>query len=377
MEININKGVLVEAVKKVARAIKGVQVIPALSGVHIMANQEGLTLTGSDSELSIRAFISASEPNDLEVIEEGSIILPARELSNITKAMPEDKIKIKQNQLKVKISSGKANFVLNGMDGNEYPNLPKIDGESFTVKADKLKSLINKTIYAVSKMETRPILTGINFFIDEDNKLGVVATDSHRLSKVVGIEFTGNQLEETVTLPAKALKEIPSIIGDSEEITVQHKNSQMLFKTEDVFVLTRVLDGNFPETNRLIPTDYKTLLKVDRKSFLASIERSAILSENSVVKFKISDKNSGIFQTIELSQNFSELGKSKEDIIVDSIEGDEVTLSFDSNYMIDALKRIDEDSILIEFNGAMRPFVIKPENRTDFIQLILPVRTYN
>ena len=376
MEFNINRGILTEALKKVMGAISNKPVIPILSGVQVVARAEGLTFTGSDSDLSIKSFISAKELDDIEIVEEGTIVLPAKQLSNIAKAMPEDKINIKKNNLKVIISSGKSNFSLNGTDGQEYPQLPEIDGMSFSVKGKDLKTLIDKTLYAVAKMETRPVLTGVNLFFDS-NKLGMVATDSHRLSKLVGREIDGNQLSESVTLPAKTLKELPSIIGESENVAVQLKNSQMLFKADDVFVLSRLIEGTFPQTDRLIPTEYKTALKVNKKSFISSIERSSILAENSVVTFKINDKNSGIFKTIELSHNISEIGQSKEDIIVDSIEGDEITLSFNSKYMVEALKRIDEEIVVIKFNGPMRPFVINGENNIEHVQIILPVRTYN
>lgn len=376
MEFNIRKDILTEALKKVMGAISNKPVIPILSGVQVVANSDGLTLTGSDSNLSIKAFVSAKELDDIEVIEEGTIVLPAKQLSNIAKAMPKHKIKIKKDNLKVIISSGKSNFSLNGTDGQEYPRLPEIDGMSFTIKGEDLITLINKTLYAVAKTETRPVLTGVNLFFD-NNKLGVVATDSHRLSRLVGKEIEGNQLSESVTLPAKTLKELPSIIGESENVAVQLKNSQILFKTDDVFVLSRLIEGTYPQTDRLIPTEYKTTLKVNRMSFISSIERSSILAENSVVTLKIDGKSSGIFQTIELSHNHSEIGQSKEDIIVDSIEGDEITLSFNSKYMMEALKRIDEETVFIGFNGSMRPILIKGENNIDHVQIVLPVRTYN
>ncbi|RKJ02185.1 DNA polymerase III subunit beta, partial [Butyricicoccus sp. 1XD8-22] len=177
-------------------------------------------ITGSDSDLSIRTFVSNDKIEGAEIIQEGSIVLPAKEFSSIARSMPNNTISIKSiGALQVEISSGKSKFTLNGMDGNEYPKLPAVDGESFTIKGATLKSLIEKTVYAVSKSETRPILTGVNVFF-ENGKLGMVATDSHRLAKVVGGDIQGVTPAENVTLPEKTLKELPAIIDNSKEVIV-------------------------------------------------------------------------------------------------------------------------------------------------------------
>lgn len=378
MEIKIDKIILNNAIKKVSRAISSKVSIPVLSGIHLVASQNGLMVTGSDSDLSIRTIIPNDKNDGLEIIQEGSIVLPAKELSGIARTMPDQFISIrKTNGLQVIISSGKSKFTLNGLDGESYPKLPEINSEGFSIEGSVLKSLVEKTVYAVSTSETRPILTGVNLFY-ESGKIGMVATDSHRLSKVVGGNVQEVTESETVTIPNKTLKELPALIDESKEVIVIQKESQIVFKTDDVYVLSRLLTGSYPQTDRLIPKDYKTLLTVDRKNFLSSIERSTILQEKDrgVVTLKVTDKNSGIFETIELSHKNGELGQSREDIVVEGIEGEEITVSFNPRYMIDALKRIDEDKVAIEFNGAMKPFLVKPLNQVDFIQLILPVREY-
>ncbi|MEN1970096.1 DNA polymerase III subunit beta [Lentibacillus sp. N15] len=376
MEFQIEKGIFNNAIKKGAGAVSTRAVVPALSGVHLVANEEGIIITGSDSDLSIRTFIQNDEMAGAEILNAGSIILPAKQLSNIVRSMPDNIISVKMlDGLKVEISSGKSKFTLNGMDGNEYPKLPEIKGESFQIKATYLKEMIDKTIYAVSKIDARPIITGVNLFA-QNGRIAMVATDSHRLSKVVGDEVAGD-IPNTVTLPEKTLKELSSLISDSSYVTVMQKDNQIVFQTDEFYVLSRVLEGNYPQTDRLIPMDYKTLLTADRRQLLSSIERSAILAtENNTITLKVTNKNNGIFETIELSHTNSELGQSKEDIIVEKIEGEEITISFNPKYMIDALKRIDEETVVIEFNGTTRPFVIKPLEKHDFIQLALPVRIY-
>lgn len=381
MEIKVSKMDLTEAIKKVTKAISGKAIIPILSGLHLVAKNNRLILTGSDSELSIRTFLNVNEDevDSIEILQEGSIVLPAKKFERIIRSMPNKMITIKSkedNKNQIEIISGKSCFTLNGMAGDEYPKMPNIDGKGFSIKGMELKSLIERTIYAVSKSESKPILNGVKLFF-ENGQLGMVATDAYRLARVVGDIFQ-NETEETITIPGNTLKEIPSLLSDSDEVLIKIASNQVVFKTENVYILSRLLEGKYPETDRLIPTDYKTLLTVDRKSFLGAIERSAILAENDhpVVKLTITKENSGIFKSVELSHTSLELGESKEQIIVDEIEGEELTISFNPNYMIDALKRIEEEKIIIEFNGAMRPFILKPFDKSNLIHLILPMRTY-
>lgn len=378
MEFNINRVVFNEAIRKVMRAISSHTTIPTLTGVHLSVSQEGLLITGSDSNLSIRVMIPNDKIDGAEIINEGDIILPARELSGIARSMPDSIISFKSvGELRIDVVSGKSKFTLNGVDGSQYPRLPKVDGEGFTIKGEVLTDLVEKTVYAVSTVETRPILTGVNLFI-EQGKLGMVATDSHRLARVVGGDVDTPNTKE-ITIPQKTLKELPALLNDSKDVTVIQHESQIAFRTDDVYVLSRLLEGSYPETSRLIPNSCKTTLTMNTKGFLSAIERSAILAEKAknVVTLKISDKNNGMFETIELSHKNGELGESKEEIIVEKIEGEEVILSFNPKYIIEALKRIDDDKVVVEFNGAMRPFILKPFNSANnFIQLVLPVRTF-
>lgn len=379
MEFNINKGLFTDAIRKVNKAISNRAVIPVLSGIYIIANDEGLMITGSDSNLSIRTFIGNDNNDGAEILAEGSIVLPAKELMSIARSMPEKNINIKvEDNLKSVISSGKSKFTLNGVNGDQYPKLPSGEGDGFTVDGDALSDFIQKTSYAVSNMETRPVLTGVNLFFEGD-EIGMVATDSHRLSKFVGMKYEGTPLSKSVTIPERALKELPALLKDAKKVTIKKHNNLFFIHTDKVIFFSRLLEDNYPETNRLIPSDNTTSLTVNRLDFLSAMERAAILTEGNsgTVTFKISGESKGIFDTIELSHQNNEVGQSKEDIIVNKIEGEEITLSFNPVFMIDALKRVDDNEVVIEFNGAMRPFLIKPMDRSvDFTQLILPVRTY-
>lgn len=381
MKFDINKKVLSDALKKVNRAISNRVIVEVLKGVLIVAKGDTLSLTGSNADLSIKIDIHKDEDNGLNIEQEGGVVLPAKELIQIVRSMPESRVYFSNvDTRQVVITSGKSKFAISGQESTSYPRLPKVDNEmSFEVKGEHLNNLIEKTIHSVSDFETRPILTGINLTL-KNSQLTAISTDAHRLSKVENVDVQIDEsVEDNVTVPGETIKEVPKLISDSSDVKVYMTANQIGFKTDHILVLSRLLEGTYPETSRLIPTNSKTILKVDRKSFMSSIERANILASdgnNNAVKFEITDKSKGLFNTIQLSHR-GELGESKEEILVNDVEGDELEISFNSNYMVEALKVIEDDEVVIQFTGAMRPFVIKPSNLEEkTLQLILPIRTF-
>ena len=209
----------------------------------------------------------------------------------------------------------------------------------------------------------------------ENNTLNFTATDSHRLaSREVPIKETNMEFP-SVVVPGKSLNELNKILDDTEEmVEISVTNNQILFRTKHLNFLSRLLDGNYPETSRLIPDQSKTVLHVKTKELLSTIDRASLLAKeerNNVVRLTTKGD-----QLVEITSNSPEVGTVAEEITVQSIEGEELKISFSSKYMIDALKAIEYDDVKVEFTGAMRPFIIRPANDDPIIQLILPVRTY-
>ncbi len=369
---------LVASILNVMKAISQRTAIPILTGMKIEAKKSGLILTGSDSDISIEAYIPSEEDGTIfvEEIEEGSVVLNAQYFSDIIRKLPENTVMIEaDSQLNVTIQSGKSVFKLNGQDAEEYPQLPTLQTEhSFEIQADLLKTLIKQTAFAVSTMETRPILTGVNLTL-KDGLLNFTATDSHRLASR-DIHIKNTKLEfSNVVIPGKSLNELNKILDDTEDmIEISVANNQILFRTKQFNFLSRLLDGNYPETSRLIPDQSKTTITVQTKSLQNTIDRASLLAKNesnNVVRLTTKDQ-----QTIEITSKSPEIGKVAEDVMVESIEGEELNISFSSKYILDALKTMDADEINIQFTGAMRPFIIRPQTDEPILQLILPVRTY-
>ncbi|WP_455930988.1 DNA polymerase III subunit beta [Priestia aryabhattai] len=378
MRFIIQKDYLVQSVQDVMKAVSSRTTIPILTGIKIVATEEGVTLTGSDSDISIESFIPSEEEGKeiVDIQKPGSVVLPARFFSEIVKKLPKDIVELDvQSHFLTIIRSGKAEFNLNGLDAEEYPHLPQIEENNmFRLPTDLLKNMIRQTVFAVSTSETRPILTGVNWKVD-GKELTCIATDSHRLALRKATIETGNEATYNVVIPGKSLSEFSKILDDSHELVdIVITENQVLFKTKHLLFFSRLLDGNYPDTSRLIPADSKTDVILNVKEFLQSIDRASLLARegrNNVVKLSTLDE--GI---VEISSNSPEIGKVIEEVQSQSISGEELKISFSAKYMLDALKALEGTDIKINFTGAMRPFVIRTLEDDSMLQLILPVRTY-
>jgi DNA polymerase-3 subunit beta len=378
MKFIIQRDHLVQSVQDVMKAVTSRTTIPILTGIKIVASNEGVTLTGSDSDISIQVFIPKEENGDeiVEIKETGAIVLNARFFSEIVKKLPTDSVEIEVlNHLQTVIHSGKSEFSLNGLDAEEYPHLPQIEeNNKFYIAADLLKAMVRQTVFAVSTSETRPVLTGVNWKV-ENNELTCIATDSHRLALRVAKIEAENSGAYNVVIPGKSLNELSKIIDDSNDlIDIVITENQILFKTKNLLFFSRLLEGNYPDTSRLIPAESKTDVIVNTKEFLQAIDRASLLARegrNNVVKLSTIENN-----LIEISSNSPEIGKVVEEVQSESIDGEELKISFSAKFMMDALKALEGTDIKVSFTGAMRPFVIRPMHDQTILQLILPVRTY-
>lgn len=378
MNISIDREALARSVQDVMKAVSTRTTIPILTGIKLTATALGVTLTGSDSDISIESFIPLEKEGRLlvDVKRPGSIVLQARFFAEIVKKLPQQTVEIEtEDNFLTVIRSGHSEFRLNGLNADEYPRLPQIEEENvFQIPADLLKTVIRQTVFAVSTSETRPILTGVNWKV-ENNELVCTATDSHRLAmRKVKIEAE-HAVSYNVVIPGKSLNELSKILDDgSAPVDIVITANQVLFKAEHLLFFSRLLDGNYPETARLIPTESKTTMTVNAKEFLQAIDRASLLARegrNNVVK--LTTLPGGL---LEISSVSPEIGKVTEQLQAESLEGEELNISFSAKYMMDALRALDGTDIQISFTGAMRPFLLRPLHTDSMLQLILPVRTY-
>lgn len=376
IHFSINKNLFLQALNTTKRAISHKNAIPILSTVKIDVTKEGITLIGSNGQVSIENFISTQNENaGLLVNSTGSILLEATFFINVVSSLPDIILDFKEiEQKQIVLTSGKSEITLKGKDADQYPRIQEISASNPLVLETKiLKDVINETAFAASVQESRPILTGVHFVLTNNQFLKTVATDSHRMSqKKITLEKNGDNFD--VVIPSRSLREFTAVFTDEiETVEVFFANNQILFRSENISFYTRLLEGNYPDTDRLIPTEFTSVLTFNTSDLRAAMERARLLSnatQNGTVKLEIAG---GI---VSAHVNSPEVGRVNEEIDTKSVTGEDLTISFNPTYLIDALKAIDSEKVTISFISSVRPFTLVPSEDTEnFIQLITPVRT--
>lgn len=375
MKFTINRSRFIQELATVQRAISTKTTIPILTGVKIVLTDEGLNLTGSNADISIETFLAADdEKAQIQIESTGMIVLQARFFSEIIRRLPESTFTLEViDNYQVSITSGAAEFTVNGLDADNYPHLPVVEEQNqLKLPVHMLTKLIGETVFAVSQHESRPILTGVHFMLSNDQLLAV-ATDSHRMSqRVVPVENASSDFD--IVIPGKSLSELSKSLTDEEaEVEISIMENQVLFKTPTMYFYSRLLEGNYPDTNRLIPNSFNTEITFSVPTLLAAIERASLLSHegrNNIVRLAIES------DSVILYGNSPEIGKVEEELAYEKVTGDPLEISFNPDYMKDALRAFGDMSMTIRFISPIRPFTLEPsEGEVSFIQLITPVRT--
>ena len=379
MKFTINRPAFINQLNNVLRAISSKTTIPILTGLKMVVTDHSVILTGSDADITIESTLDASDSSyGLSIEEPGAIVLPARFFNEVIKKLPDKQATIEVfNGLQVRITSGTAEFTINGQDANNYPHLPEVESENTVeLASDMLREVIDQTRIAVSKQESRQILTGIHVTLN-NGILTAVATDSHRLAqRKVELPETADR-DFDIVLPGASMTELAKMIADEKDgVKMQITENQALFIFGNTHFYSRLLEGNYPETSRLIPESSDTRLEITASDLLASIERASLLSHesrNNVVKLSVNPEN----KIATVSGTSADVGNVEEEINADQIVGNPLEISFNPDYMRDALKSFGQTKILISFTTALRPFTLVPtEEKANFVQLITPVRTY-
>lgn len=377
MKVTLNRECFLQELGIVQRAITGKTTIQILTGVKIVLTTEGMYLTGSNGDISIESYISNTNTKaEMIVNETGSIVLPARFFAEIIRKLPEKEFTLETDtSFSAEITSGSAKFTLNGFDANEYPQLPIIEQNNLLqIPVKMLNQIINETTFAASNQESRPILTGVHFTL-QNGLFKAVATDSHRLSqRILPMDQQMNQFD--MIIPAKSLLELSKAFHNDEEfVEISAVDNQVLFKTKSVSFYSRLLEGIYPDTDRLIPEQFEISAVFDGPQLLAAIERASLMSHeggrtNNIVQLSING------ETATLRGNSPAIGNVEEHISLTETSGGDIMIAFNPDYMHSALKAIGNEKVKIQFISAVRPFTLQPaESDVNFIQLITPVRT--
>ncbi|MDE5771324.1 MAG: DNA polymerase III subunit beta [Ruminococcus sp.] len=365
MKFICNKNELSEAISNVSKAVSSKSTIPALEGIKVKVTSGVVELTAYNLEMGIRTSISSVTDG------EGEFVVSSRLFSEFTRRMSGDEVTFSINEsLIINISCSSTECSFSAMSAEDYPDLPVVDSQrGFKIKNSVLKSMINQTSYAASLNESKPILTGELFDI-EDGKFNMVAIDGFRLA--IRSEEIESQENYHFVVPKKALLEISSLMKDDTECIVCTNDRHIIFQTGNVFVISRLLEGTFHNYKVSIPSVYKTEVIINKRDFSTCLERCSLL---------IDDKNKAPIRCevengeVKISCKTG-IGRINDSLRAD-ITGETVTIGFNNKLFLDALRAAEGDKIRIRFGGATKVIEILPLEGENFIFLVMPVQLKN
>ena len=370
MECRVDRDEFVKGLYRVQNVVEKKGTMAILLNVLIEAQKDGISIMATDLEIALKGFHPA------EVIKEGKATVSAKKLYEVIKELPEKNVslRLKENQW-LEISSGKSVFNIMGLSPETFPSLPTYEEEGFfSAEVDAIKEMVEKTIFAVSSDESRYNLTGVFFTKagDEEGKnIRMVATDGYRLSMIDRpLKIEGQGLESGILLPKKGLMEFIRLLDEGgEKVWMKLVNNNFIVKKENVVLIMRLLDAEFPDYRQVIPQKSKRHFQMRRSQILESLRRVSILSSEKTkgVKFHFSQ------DLLEISTSNPELGEAKEEFPVD-YKGEDLIVGFNSRFVLEVLNILKSEEIIIELEDGKSPAVIRPSDDETHICVIMPMR---
>jgi DNA polymerase III subunit beta len=357
----------------VSRGVSARSTIQLLGGILLEAGDGVVKLSATDMEISIQT----SSPAEVE--EEGRVVIPARIFNDIVRSLPGGSFSLEHDDSggTVRLAAGENEYRIRAYAADDFPQLPGFDAEAaFTMSGDLLVETVEKVSRSYSRDETRPVLTGILISFEE-NRVRMVTTDSYRLSiKETELATTAFEGSREAIIPARAMQEVARIFGSEgeDEVEVSLSENQALFRIGDVLFGTRLIDGNFPEYRRLLPTTFEREISVNREDLMGTLRRVNLFAQRQTPPVPVSLLFSD--GAVEVIVRNGEVGEAHERLPATS--EDDFLISFNPGYLLDGVSAIDTEKVVFKLNEALKPGLIVPgvdgEDEPDFLYLIMPMR---
>lgn len=363
MKIKTTKEPLLKAIQVLQNIISTKTTLPILSNLLIETQKNKIHVAATDLDVGISLTFAP-----IEINEEGSITVPAKRFFDIVRDLPEGEIEIyvrKNNS--VSIESGRCFFRLMGLPKDEFPKPPKLHEEkSIALNQQLLKNMLSLTSFAVSHDETRYILNGVLFVI-KGKSAKFVATDGRRLAFIEKELELPQEFKKAVIVPTKAIQELTRNLGDEGVVKMAFGENQISFQFENIVLTSRLIEGEFPNYEQVIPKEGKGKITIDREKFLWAAKRAAILTSPDSQSIKLDlFKDKLIF-----SKNSPDMGEAKEEVDIEH-KGAEFSVGFNPQYLIDALKSLKDPDVSLELTGPESPGVIRAKG--NYIYIVLPMQ---
>lgn len=362
MKLRFSKEKFLEGLQQVQNIVSTRSTLPILSNVLVSAQKDGVTLTTTDLDIGIRCSLEAT------VIQEGSITLPARRLFTIIRELSHNEVELEVDDRNIaSIESGGSLFKIVGIPETEFPKLPSLAGaKSFTLEQKVLRDTLKKTSYAMSTDETRFVLNGLLLSLKED-KLLVVATDGRRLALVEQELDLPKDTKGDLLVPSKTVSEIQRLLKDKGTVVVSFSENQISFTLDGTLLVSKLVDGIYPNYRQVIPTETKQRISLERETFHQAVRRAALLvsEKNHAVKLNFS-KN-----MLSITATSPDVGESRESLPI-NYKGPEITIGFNPDFLMDPLRNLENDEIFFELTDELSPGVLKINS--PFLYVIMPLR---
>jgi len=356
---------LYHGVQTVSRAIAGRSAWPILNNVLICAEDGNLRLTAFDLELGMECMVPAT------IQQPGSLTVPAKMLTEVLATLPEADVQISMNdQNAVNVKCEKSDYTILGLPAEEFRPLPEVPGDrSFEIAQKILREVIRQTIFAVSPDESRAILTGILMILNGSD-IKFVSTDTYRLA-VRNSNVSNATGEATCIIPRRALDEVSRLLEDKDEpVTIFIADSQIKFVVDGVVIVSRLIEGQFPNYERVIPGEYQKKLTVPTEEFLSKVRRASIVARENANRILLHTED----DKLVLTAQSGDVGKAYEELEVVK-EGDDMEIAFNAKYLTEFLSVIGTDGVFLEHAGGASAGLLKPVGEDDYLYVLMPMQT--
>lgn len=361
MKIQIFKDDLLNNIQIVQNIVSSKSTLPILSNILFEASGDNLKLTATDLDIGILVTTSAN------IQEDGAITIPAKRLFEIIRDLPEGNVNIlvRKNNMVI-IESQKCHFKLMGLPKDEFPKLPTLEDKKVVkIEQKTLKRMLNLTHFAISHDETRYILNGILMEFKQDT-LKLVATDGRRLALIERKLNTHLNQEIKIIVPTKAIQELVRNLKDEDMVSIVLGFNQVMFDLSGMLIISRLIEGEFPNYQQVIPQPVDNKIKIDKEGFMSALKRASLLSTPDYQAIKLD-----IFKNkMVISKSTPDIGESKEEIDIE-YGAKELAVGFNPNYLIDVLKNLKTEDVLLELADSEKPGVIRQDG---YIYVVLPMR---
>ncbi len=355
-----------EALQSVSRAVASRSTLPILSNVLLEVHAGQLTLITTDLEIGMTCSLPLDGGEEL-----GAVTVPERILQEVVGTLPDAELTISADERNLlTVEAGKSRYTIHGLPAEEFPVLPQVPGDTrLSVPGPVVRDLVRKTLFAASTDESRVILTGC--LLTWDGQVAImVATDTHRLAvkkAPVAGQFTR---PVSVIVPARALQELLRLVGSSEEpVDILVGEGQLLFVVGRVRLVSRLIEGQFPSFERVIPSETTKHLVANRQQFLEAVKRASIVARAESNKVKLSAEST----RLALSAETGEVGKAYEEIPI-GLEGDGLEIAFNAAYLLDVLGVLDTEKVQLGLQGPLNPGLITAEGEPDYFYVVMPMQ---